>query len=216
MEKHAREHKKARFLVYFIIVLVLIVSSAFLGYKIINPKLIGNEQEEKNNPITSTAPPTAVPDDAVSANVLYTMQEVSMYDEPDSDSEVRAKLKKGTPVEYLEAYDGYTKVFFSGREGFIRTKYLSAVMPSGDTYNNGTYRVNHSNGEPIFLRSGPGEEYSVIDNIPDGTVLDVTDMNEDWTSVEYNGSSGYVKTRYLEENKSSKNKSVKAKEQRLE
>lgn len=211
MEKHARKHKKARFLVSFIIISALIVFSAVLGYRFINPTLITKEPESSNT-ITSTAPPTAVPDNAISENIFYTTQETNMYEEADSDSQIRAKLKKGTPVEYLGTQDDYTIVFYNGREGFIKTKYLSELMPSTDSSSkNGTYRVNHANGEPIFLRNGKGESYDIIEYIPDGTVLDVKEITDEWAYVEYNDNEGYVKTKYLEKNESLKNKTEKNK-----
>lgn len=50
----------------------------------------------------------------------------------------------------------------------------------------------------LKMRTGPSVTYSVIEYIPDGTVLTVLDRtSKDWYKVQYDGRTGYVMAQYL-------------------
>ena len=53
-------------------------------------------------------------------------------------------------------------------------------------------------GSDVNLRSGPGTNFPVIDCLPKGEIVIVTDMsNPDWYAVTHDGVSGYMSSRYL-------------------
>ncbi|MBO5557103.1 MAG: SH3 domain-containing protein, partial [Oscillospiraceae bacterium] len=53
-------------------------------------------------------------------------------------------------------------------------------------------------GADVNLRSGPGTNYRVVDCLPEGTSLTVTDRsNENWYAVTYNGETGFMSSHYL-------------------
>lgn len=53
-------------------------------------------------------------------------------------------------------------------------------------------------GSDVNLRSGPGVNYRVLECLPKGASVTVTDRsNSDWYAVEYNGMSGFMSSRYL-------------------
>lgn len=131
MARHSRKYKVWYIFPVIIIFAVSITFGAFLGYRFINPDLGKKEEVSQEEIITSTAPPTVVP------------------------------------------------------EEFDERQIISLC------------RVEHASGTDIFLRALPSEEGTIIDYIPDKTVLEVTEDNGDWTGVIYNGQHGYVKTRYI-------------------
>ena len=54
-------------------------------------------------------------------------------------------------------------------------------------------------GSDVNLRSGPGTNYPVIDCLPKGEVVTITDRsNPDWYAVIHDGQSGYMSSRYLQ------------------
>ncbi len=56
-------------------------------------------------------------------------------------------------------------------------------------------------GDAVNLREGPGIGYPVVDTIPGGAEVEVTDMsNVAWFGVSYHGKSGYMSTGYLRVN----------------
>jgi hypothetical protein len=44
----------------------------------------------------------------------------------------------------------------------------------------------------VVLRAGPGAEFSAIDHVPGGTVLEATDCMGGWCQVEFNAIAGFV------------------------
>ena len=54
-------------------------------------------------------------------------------------------------------------------------------------------------GSDVNMRSGPGTGYPVVNCLPRGTAVTVTDRsNPDWYAVSYDGQSGFMSSRYLE------------------
>ena len=50
----------------------------------------------------------------------------------------------------------------------------------------------------VNLRSGPGTGYSILDCLPKGTSVTVTDRsNSSWYAVNYNGRDGFMSSMYL-------------------
>lgn len=53
-------------------------------------------------------------------------------------------------------------------------------------------------GNGVNLRSGPGTNYRVIDSLPRGATVNVSDRsNGSWYAVDYNGGSGFMSASYL-------------------
>ena len=53
-------------------------------------------------------------------------------------------------------------------------------------------------GNGVNMRSGPGTNYRVIDSLPRGATVNVSDRsNGSWYAVEYNGGSGFMSSSYL-------------------
>ena len=53
-------------------------------------------------------------------------------------------------------------------------------------------------GNNVNFRSGPSVDYAIIECLPKGTVVTVTDRSDsEWYGVTYNGQSGYINSAYL-------------------
>lgn len=59
-------------------------------------------------------------------------------------------------------------------------------------------------GNNVNLRAGPGTNYPILDCLPKGEIVIVTDMsNPDWYAVNHDGTVGFMCSRYLQVNTSS-------------
>ena len=68
-------------------------------------------------------------------------------------------------------------------------------------YPTGKYEITATNSG-LRLRSGPGTSYTQLDLIPDGTVVQVTEVSDSWGKVTYNGKTGWISlvhTEYVDE-----------------
>ena len=55
-----------------------------------------------------------------------------------------------------------------------------------------------ADGDGLSLRSGPDASNDVLDLIPDGTELVITEEQDGWGHVTYNGTEGWVSLDYVE------------------
>ena len=61
----------------------------------------------------------------------------------------------------------------------------------------GKYEVTATNSG-LRLRAGPGTSYTQLDLLPDGTVVEVTEVNDDWGKVTYGGKEGWISLLYTD------------------
>lgn len=66
------------------------------------------------------------------------------------------------------------------------------MMPNGNRY----ARVV-TNGRNLNIRSAPNINSSVIGSIPNGSIITVYSVNGGWSSVDYNGITGFVSNKYI-------------------
>jgi len=60
--------------------------------------------------------------------------------------------------------------------------------------------VNTSNNGALNLRDGPSFSNPTVAKIPNGTALEVEQINDDWGKTTYNNKVGYVSMKYLTPN----------------
>lgn len=113
------------------------------------------------------------------------------------------KIPKGGSVIVLMQYsNGWSKVVYSGKTGYVSTQYISKTGNSNNT--------NPSNPAPssygktarttavLNLRRGAGTSYSSIMKIPsNATVTIIARYNNGWSKVNYSGKVGFVSSQYL-------------------
>ena len=50
------------------------------------------------------------------------------------------------------------------------------------------------------MRYGPGEDYDIIEGIPDGTEVTEAGWQDDWVYIEYDGKHGWIKYEFFQKN----------------
>ena len=136
-----------------------------------------------------------------------------------SDSEQAdriGKLQTGDVLEALESRaNGWTKVNYNGKEGFVKSEYLEPV--GEDLENAGEGDVSGADGgedtgasaalpasgtvmvaETVNVRKSPDEKAERIGVCYQGGRLEILMQQADgWTKVKFEGKTGYVKTAVL-------------------
>lgn len=64
-----------------------------------------------------------------SSTSRWTTDSVRFRVEPNTDCDVITGLSKGTEVEYISEDNGWTKVKFNGKTGYVSSEYLTATAP---------------------------------------------------------------------------------------
>lgn len=101
--------------------------------------------------------------------------------------------------------DGWYQTSYNGVKGYVSSDYVklndaaAEETPPAETpvkTNLGTGTPN-TNGISLNMRSGPGTNYDMIDSIPFGATLTITDAVNGWYKTSYNGTEGYVSSDYI-------------------
>lgn len=113
------------------------------------------------------------------------------------------KIPKGGSVTVLMQYsNGWSKVIYNGKTGYVSSQYISKTGSSNNT--------NPSNPTPssygktarttavLNLRRGAGTCYTSILKIPqNASVTIIAKYSNGWSKVNYNGRVGFVSSQYL-------------------
>ena len=83
---------------------------------------------------------------------------------------------------------------------------MLAIVPAAMANPIGTRYVKAPSGSSVHMRSGPGTSYDILLDVPCGnTVETYSEMQnpngESWTEIGYNGTTGWMMTRYLTKTK---------------
>ena len=130
---------------------------------------------------------------------------------PGVDGEILGKYRPGTKVEVLNTgYRYWVRVRTPDRKvGYMYKQYLSSFTKtesssksSGSSNSSsvslGTgFRYIRTGLGPVNFRKDANVNSKLLDQLQGGTLVWVLSSGETWSSVRYNGTLGWVKTKYL-------------------
>lgn len=115
-----------------------------------------------------------------------------------SDSEQADKLGKvsgGTKLQVLEQRpNGWTKVDYEGKEGYIKTEFLQLAESAAGTETIGTVTATTN----INVRASASETADRLGVLSGGDSAELVGTDGDWSKIKYNGQIGYVKSEYVQ------------------
>ena len=123
------------------------------------------------------------------------------------------KTSKGQVLELLEErVNGWSKVTFEGKEGFIKTEFLkpeetemqlssevpeNAKTESVPEIDNSTIKKAKLT-DNVNVRKTPSTDADVLGRLKKGDEIEVVEkMNNGWSKINYSGAQAYVKSDYL-------------------
>ena len=117
-----------------------------------------------------------------------------------SDSEQADKLGKvtgGTRVQVSEQRaNGWTKIIFEGKDGYIKSEYLQVEGAGTDTGGESMKTVKATTN--VNLRREASETAEKIGVVVGGDSLEVLSESNGWSQVRYKGMVGFVKSEYVQ------------------
>lgn len=115
-----------------------------------------------------------------------------------SGSEQADKLGKvsgGTKLQVLEQRpNGWTKVDYEGKEGYIKTEFLQLAESAAGTETIGTVTATTN----INVRASASETADRLGVLSGGDSAELLGTEGDWSKIKYNGQIGYVKSEYVQ------------------
>ena len=116
-------------------------------------------------------------------------------------------LKKGTSVSVISESNGWSKINYNGKNGYVSSKYLcNENTSSNNSSSNETIKYKKVvTATSLNFRSGPSTTSSKIGSIKEGTEVGVISESDGWSKISYNGKIGYVSSQYLGDKTTSSN-----------
>lgn len=100
----------------------------------------------------------------------------------------------GTYVNVLEQGTVWCKVIVEGKTGYMMTEFLKFYGLSATA----TATVSHPDRTFVYLRNGPSKSTGkVLLKVPHGARVTMLTPGTTWSQVTYNGKTGYMMTRFL-------------------
>lgn len=151
-------------------------------------------------PVATTPAPAPAPTPAPAPvadktiGTATTIYGVNFRTGPSTNDSIILMIPQGAKVDVVTAsVNGWTKVSYGGKTGYVSTPYLTATVSSTSNVI-GTATAIYG----VNFRTGPSTNDSIILMIPQGGKVSVLAASVNgWTKVSYGGKTGYVSTPYL-------------------
>ena len=133
---------------------------------------------------------------------------VNIRSGPGSSHSVVTRVKSGTEVEYDGEEDGWCRVRYQGKTGYVDASFVftspqkTATPDTGSALGTLAY-VTSPNGKPVNLRSGPGRTYAEVGEAAVGKDVTLLTRGNIWSKIRIDGSECYIMTKFLSSSKPS-------------
>ena len=119
---------------------------------------------------------------------------------PDTTYSIYGSIKVGTELPILGSSNGWYKVSYDSKEGWVSGKYVSidGSDPVGGTTPPATSSTGKVTASSLRVRSGAGLNYSQIGALSRGTSVEILGESNGFYKINYNGQTGYISKTYVE------------------
>ena len=124
---------------------------------------------------------------------VYTTGDLYVRAKPTKNSEKLGVLKKGTAVETTGMKDGWYKITYKGKTGYISGKYVTTTKP-GTAETTIVYTTANLN-----VRDKATTEGKKLGVLKKGTAVETTGLKNGWYTIKYNGKTAYICAKYTTE-----------------
>ena len=128
---------------------------------------------------------------------IVTATSLNFRSGPGTKYSIIGSIKKGAEVSVISESNGWSKVDYNGKVGYVSSQYLANKSDSSNNTNEEVKYTKVVNASALNFRSGPGTNYSKITTISYGSEVGVISESNGWSKVNYNGKIGYVSSKYL-------------------
>jgi len=165
------------------------VSSAFI---VLDP----DSQQPPTNPPPTNPPPTNPPpvETTKSGKVNTPGMTLNVRSGPGTSFTIIGMLNHNDKITITGESSGWYKLTFGGKTGYVSAAFVildGAAAPPPAAPQTKTVYVN-TPGSTLNVRSGAGTNFAVLGSLKHGDKLTVTDHNNDWFKLTFNGATGYI------------------------
>ncbi len=147
-----------------------------------------------------TEEPEATPE---TKETVYATAGVNIRAKASADSDVIGTLIAGYSITRTSNEDGWSKVDYNGKTGYIKSDYLTTTKPQTSAGNDNNSQPAEEVKETVYatagvnIRAKASADSDVIGTLIAGYSITRTSNENGWSKVDYNGKTGYIKSDYL-------------------
>ena len=148
---------------------------------------LGNNNSSDNNNTTTTPPATATENGVTTANL-------NMRTSASTSASIITTIAKGSTVEIVDKSNpNWYKVKYNGQTGYVSREYVSVNGSTSTTKKYGTATAN------LNFRKTASTSGLIMSTIKKGSKVEIlSNLNNGWYKVKYNGITGYVSSQYIQ------------------
>ena len=123
---------------------------------------------------------------------VVSVSSLNMRSGPSTSYNIIKVLTKDTQVEVISVEDGWAKIKYNSKTGYVSNQYLSDKKVE-------TIQIKYVNATTLNVRSGPDTTYEILTTYKYGQEVKVVNISEDkeWAKIKYNDEYAYVSNKYL-------------------
>ena len=126
---------------------------------------------------------------------VVSVSSLNMRSGPSTSYNIIEVLTKDTQVEVISIEDGWAKIKYNSKTGYVSNQYLSDKKVEEVT------QIKYVNATTLNVRSGPSTTYSIIDTLKQNAKVEVISIENNWAKIKHNNEIGYVSAEYLSDKK---------------
>ncbi|MFB9758494.1 C40 family peptidase [Ectobacillus funiculus] len=112
---------------------------------------------------------------------------------------VLGSVKLGQKLEVSSEQNGFFQISYNGQTGYVAKAYLSETPVAAAAPAAPTTQSLYVDTASLNVRSGAGSQYGVLGSVKLGQKLEVSNEQNGFFQISYNGQTGYVAKAYLSE-----------------
>lgn len=143
--------------------------------------------------------PRTVADFNANGKVVGT--DVNMRERPSTDSASLGTYAKDTVMSIIGLNEGWFKVRFGDKTGYIRSDLMTLVASNGTAASSGSSSASITGkvtGSKVNMRETPSTSAEILGTYALGTVMDVLGIDNGWYKVAYDGKTGYMHCDFMQ------------------
>ncbi len=171
------------------------------GY--IHPDYLTLASSSSSSTGTAIAPSNTVTSTTGTAGTVKCSTSVNLRSEANTSSSILAELKNGTKITIVSTTNGWCKVTYSGKTGYIKQDYVSTTGSASNTTTSGSTSASTGTAatvkcsSTVNFRSAASTSSTVLGELKNGTAVTVLSTSNGWSKVTYAGKTGYISADYL-------------------